>query len=196
LLRRHYWPTVAAPYDRYIEACGETRRIESGNRNTRRKPASASRCPPQTLHMIWTRTRVVAVRSRRLTASAMADIEGKQAKKLGCELVNGRHKVSGANNTTREARKIFWGAQQFPLTSFYSCASPTNFASATVSHWPARRPFHQLYLYCSVLDPLLGYDRKQTGSHGKNSTRNNRGAVGSGVFCCPRRGKHASTTID
>jgi hypothetical protein len=36
-------------------------------------------------------------------------------------------------------------------------------------------------------------DRKQTGFHSNESTRDNRGAVGSGVLC-GRRGKHVSAT--
>jgi hypothetical protein len=34
-----------------------------------------------------------------------------------------------------------------------------------------------------LVDPLLGNDCKQTSSHGNESTCNNRGTVGSGVFC-------------
>jgi hypothetical protein len=40
------------------------------------------------------------------------------------------------------------------------------------------------------VDPILGSDRNQTGCHGKESTRNNRGTVESGVFrgpCCSLR---------
>jgi hypothetical protein len=46
-------------------------------------------------------------------------------------------------------------------------------------------------------------DRKQTGSHGNESTSKNRGTAGSGVFCVraanaatQRRGKHDSTTTE
>jgi hypothetical protein len=35
------------------------------------------------------------------------------------------------------------------------------------------------------VDPLLGSSCKQTGFHSNESTRNNRGTVGSGVFCGP-----------
>jgi hypothetical protein len=38
------------------------------NRSTRRKPAPVPLCPPQNPHAAWTRTRVAAVRSQRLTA--------------------------------------------------------------------------------------------------------------------------------
>jgi hypothetical protein len=47
--------------------------IGRGNRSTRRTPAPAPLCPPQIPHhQTRARTRAVAVRSQRLTASAMA----------------------------------------------------------------------------------------------------------------------------
>jgi hypothetical protein len=43
-------------------------KIGRGNRNTRRKPAPVSLCPPQILHdLTWARTRAAAVERRRLT---------------------------------------------------------------------------------------------------------------------------------
>jgi hypothetical protein len=42
--------------------------IGRGNRSTRRKPAPAPLCPPQTPHATRTRTRTAAVGSQRLTA--------------------------------------------------------------------------------------------------------------------------------
>jgi hypothetical protein len=53
------------------------------------------------------------------------------------------------------------------------------------------------------VDPLLGNDRKQTGSQGNESTLNSKGTVRNGVFCdraatvaTQRRGEHESTTIE
>jgi hypothetical protein len=42
--------------------------IGRGNRSTRRKPAPAPLCPPQTPHAARTRTRTAEVGSQRLTA--------------------------------------------------------------------------------------------------------------------------------
>jgi hypothetical protein len=42
--------------------------IGKGNRSTRRKPAPAPLCPPQTPHAARTRTRAAAVGNQRLTA--------------------------------------------------------------------------------------------------------------------------------
>jgi hypothetical protein len=58
------------------------------------------------------------------------------------------------------------------------------------------RNYYQLPLLRRILwrvEPLPGNDRKQTGSHGNESTRNNRGTVGSGVFCGPRSGRCYTT---
>jgi hypothetical protein len=46
--------------------------IGRGNRNTRRKFAPVSLCPPQTPHAVRARTRTFAVGSQRLTACATA----------------------------------------------------------------------------------------------------------------------------
>jgi hypothetical protein len=43
------------------------------------------------------------------------------------------------------------------------------------------------------IDPLLGKDHKQTGSHGIESTCNNRGTVENNVFCGPRRNRCYAT---
>jgi hypothetical protein len=42
--------------------------IGRGNRSTRRKPAQVPICPPQTPHVVSTRTRAAVVGSQRLTA--------------------------------------------------------------------------------------------------------------------------------
>jgi hypothetical protein len=42
--------------------------IGRGNRSTRRKPAPAPLCPPQTPHAVRTRTQAAEVGSQRLTA--------------------------------------------------------------------------------------------------------------------------------
>jgi hypothetical protein len=58
-------PTVPAPGDYDDgEICGMT---GTGNRSTRRKPASVPLCPPQTPHAARTRTRAAAVGSQRLS---------------------------------------------------------------------------------------------------------------------------------
>jgi hypothetical protein len=66
-----YWPIVPAPDD--CENGEFSGRNGRGNRSTRRKPAPAPLCPPQ-IPLDQTRdwTRAAAVRSHRLTASAMA----------------------------------------------------------------------------------------------------------------------------
>jgi hypothetical protein len=69
------WPIVPGP--RMIEGdnCGADGRLRNGrgNRSTTRKPASMSLCPPQIPHdLTWDRTQATAVRSRGLTAWAMA----------------------------------------------------------------------------------------------------------------------------
>jgi hypothetical protein len=68
----HFWPIVLAPGDCEDGEFGGIR-IGRGNRSTRRKPAPAPLCPPQIpLDQTRARTRVTAVGSQRLTASAMA----------------------------------------------------------------------------------------------------------------------------
>jgi hypothetical protein len=64
-------PIVPAPgdYDNG-EICGMM--IGRENRSTRRKPAPVPLCPPQTPYAFWTRTRVAAVGSQRLTPCATA----------------------------------------------------------------------------------------------------------------------------
>jgi hypothetical protein len=59
-------PIVPAPGDYDDEEFGGI--IGRGNRSTRRKPAPAPLCPPETPHAVQTRTRAVAVGSQRLTA--------------------------------------------------------------------------------------------------------------------------------
>jgi hypothetical protein len=58
-------PIMPAPGDYDGEIGGMLGR---GNRSTRRKPAPAPLCPPQTPHVARTRTRAAAVGSQRLTA--------------------------------------------------------------------------------------------------------------------------------
>jgi hypothetical protein len=60
---------------RTTDECGAVggMRIGRRNRSTRRKPTPVPLCPPQIPHdLTWARTRAAAVRSRRLTAWAMA----------------------------------------------------------------------------------------------------------------------------
>jgi hypothetical protein len=60
------WPIVSAPGDYDDGEIGGM--IDRGNRSTRRKPAPVPRCPPQTPHAAWKRTRAAAVGSQSLTA--------------------------------------------------------------------------------------------------------------------------------
>jgi hypothetical protein len=62
------WPIISAPGD-YDDGEFGGMKIGRGNRNTRRKPASAPHCPPQVpLDKTRARTRAAAVGSQRLTA--------------------------------------------------------------------------------------------------------------------------------
>jgi hypothetical protein len=62
------WPTVACPSD-YDDGEFRGMKIGRGNRNTRRKPASAPLCPIQIpLDQTRDRTLAAAVGSQRLTA--------------------------------------------------------------------------------------------------------------------------------
>jgi hypothetical protein len=66
------WPILPAPGD-YDDGEFGGMKIGRGNRNTRRKPATAPLCPPQIpldQNRVW--TRAAAVGSQRLTAWAMA----------------------------------------------------------------------------------------------------------------------------
>jgi hypothetical protein len=66
-----HWPIVPAPGDCEDGEFGGMN--GKGNRSTRRKPAPAPLCPPQTpVDQTRDRTRAAAVGSQRLTASAMA----------------------------------------------------------------------------------------------------------------------------
>jgi hypothetical protein len=68
----HFWPIVSAPRD-YENGGFGGMKISRGNRSTRRKPSPAPLYAPEvTLDQTWARTRAAAVRSHRLTASAMA----------------------------------------------------------------------------------------------------------------------------
>jgi hypothetical protein len=72
------WPIVPTPDDDDdddeaddADECGAVggMRIGKGNRSTRRQPAPVPLCSPQIPHdLMWDRTRVAAVGSRRLTA--------------------------------------------------------------------------------------------------------------------------------
>jgi hypothetical protein len=66
----HQWPIVPDPGDYDDGEIGGM--IDRGNRNTWRKPALVTLCPPQTLHAARTRTRAAVVGSQRLTAWATA----------------------------------------------------------------------------------------------------------------------------
>jgi hypothetical protein len=63
-------PIVSAPGDYDDGEFGGM--IDRGNRSTRKKPTPVPLCPPQTLHVVRTRTRAAAVGSQWLTAWATA----------------------------------------------------------------------------------------------------------------------------
>jgi hypothetical protein len=80
------------------DACGAVggMRIGRGNRSTRRKPTPVPLCPPQIPRdLTWARTRVAAVGSRRLTASAITQpyilciqwVLHKATDEVGCTVV-------------------------------------------------------------------------------------------------------------
>jgi hypothetical protein len=64
------WPIVPAPDDRWWVWSSQWNENWQGKRSTWRKPAPVLHFPPQ-IPMTWSRTRVAAVGSRRLTSWAM-----------------------------------------------------------------------------------------------------------------------------